>query len=194
MADRTLCFGVGVGARHSKSEAARDIIQIAFNAVDRRIAPVLDLRQAVHAKEAELKSVPDLMIDRAVPAQPAAEEGRFPAHFVIGQEVRSIRQRVRLSVDSARAEAPRPGRVEHESRRWFPLRVEPVNVARALASTRNRFAVYDVRNVVAWDVQAAGAGRQGAAQIIPTLKSVNGQTAILASAEAARIAETEAGK
>ena len=46
-----------------KAQAARNVIQVRFEPVDLRIAAVLDDRQAVRTKEAELKLLPDLMID-----------------------------------------------------------------------------------------------------------------------------------
>ena len=67
----------------------------------RRLAGVLDDRQAVLAEERELEVVPLLREQRAVPAQVAAP-GRLPADLVVVQEVRQIRR------DGGEADSRRP--------------------------------------------------------------------------------------
>src|SRR5258708_6449130 len=133
MADRAAGLRVGIGAGQRKMRPAFDLVEIASIAVDLCSAPILYLRPVVNAKEPELKSLPDLMIDGAVPAQTAAEESGFPAGLVIGQEVRTIGQRIGLTVDATRAETTRPGRIEHEARCGLPLSAQAMDVARTFA-------------------------------------------------------------
>src|SRR5439155_5952682 len=156
-----------------------------------RLAPVLDDRKAVRTQVAELHAVPDLVVDRAVPTEAAAHERRLPACLIIGQEVRGISGRIRLAVDAARAEALRPGRIEHQSLARLPLRIHAINVAAALAAPGNSLAVHDLRDVVARYVGPAVALRERAVGIVADLQAVDGQATILARAEPARIPEAK---
>jgi hypothetical protein len=104
---------VRVGTRNRQRQPALDIIDIGLDAVHEGVATILDDGEAVRAEIAELDAFPLLVIDRTIPAQPAAHEGRLPARFVIRQKVRRIGRRFRLAIDAARTEALRPGRVDH---------------------------------------------------------------------------------
>ena len=103
------------------------------------VPAVVDFGEAVRAKEAELEFFPQLMIDRAVPAD--RPERRFPAEFVIGQEIRIVGRNIAAPVDSARPEAARPGRVEHQIFLRLPLRIQAVGEATALGALGNQLAI-----------------------------------------------------
>ena len=147
---------VRVGRCRAQARGRQRRRDVGLDAVDLRVAAVLDDREAVLAEEAELELLPDLVIDRAVPAQ--RPELRLPPGFVIGEEVRVVGRRARLAVDAARTEAARPGRVEHQVLGRLPLRVEAVDEAVALALAGDCLAVHDVADVGARGARHAAGG------------------------------------
>src|SRR6185369_12712329 len=76
-ADITLGLGAGVGRGRVKGQAAVDVVDVGFDAVDVGILAVVNFREAVLPQEAELELLPALVIDRAVPAHPAPCERRL---------------------------------------------------------------------------------------------------------------------
>ena len=161
-------------------QSAHDIIDVGLDAVHVRLPAVLHHGQAVRTEIAELHSLPLLMIDRSVPAQSAAEQGRFPTQLVVGQEVRRIWRRFRLAIDAAWPEALRPGRVEHQILFRLPLGVQAMDVSRTLAPTGHCLPVRaNVGHIVTGNVQPAVAGRKRAAGVTERLQPIHGQAAIL---------------
>src|SRR6185437_5533447 len=89
---------------------------------------------------------------------------------------------IRLTIDTARTEALRPGRIKHQRCRRFPLDVQAMDMTRALATTRHRLAVRaNVRNVVAGNGQTAVPGRERAGGVGVSCEAVPRATGIDAS-------------
>ena len=160
MADVALGLGVGVRRRRVEREAPAGIADIALDAVDRCVAAILDDRQRVEAKEAELEFFPDLVIDGGVPVDRAAHCGNLHAQLVVGQIVGLIGI-ADPAVDPARSEAARPGRVEQGVGVSSEGHVEAVSKAIALGALGYRPAVYEIGDVTArCSCKAAGGERR----------------------------------
>src|SRR6185295_19624066 len=101
-----------IGGRGVQGEPAADVVHVAFDAVDIRITAILNDGQAVFTQEAELETLPALVINRTIPAD--WSERCLPAQLIVDQEVGSVAKQARLTIDSARTEALGPGSIEHQ--------------------------------------------------------------------------------
>src|SRR5947209_14851721 len=118
-----------------------DIAKVCLNAVDTRVVAVVDFGETVRTKEGKLELLPDLVVDRTVPAQ--RTEGRLPADFIVRQVIGIVRCDVGAPVETTRAEAARPRRIEHQVFLGLPLRIDAVSEPTALGVLGHNLAILE---------------------------------------------------
>src|ERR1700730_11486091 len=113
-------FRIELGGRDAEGEARGDRpLDLLLGSLDARGARVADDGKGVLTEEAELEVLPILPEERAVHTQVVVEPGGLEPQLVVLEEVRVVRgqRRIRWSlratIDAARPEALRHGRVHH---------------------------------------------------------------------------------